>query len=456
MSLRNISPTQILRSEIGKHRATFGSSLIGIAATALLIFFYSRDIAITAIILGGLLTCIVASVLLSRIMFAVLSRIQQRLRSYWRLGAANLQRQRAFTTLQIFIFACVALLLTVLFQVRTNLLQNWQPLIDETPNHFLFNIFEDELDEIKSHLSERNISLNTFYPMSRGRFTHIGDTPIKERIIEGEARNNYQRELNLTWSETLGDDNKITAGEWFTSNDETLVSVEQEYAEGLGLKLGETLRFSVAGREFEAKLSSIRTVEWDSMNPNFFMIFNQPIADDFASNWITSFYLEKENKHILNTLTRNFPTISLVELDQTLDLVKSIVSRVSMAVEFILILVGIASLLVLLTSVHATLDERLRESALLRSFGAERKFVQRVLLVEFASIGLISGLFATGAAEVCLYYIQVKLFNTTYSPTISMWFITPLLSTLVISAIGYVSTVSTTHVPPAQALRQQS
>jgi putative ABC transport system permease protein len=470
LSLKQISPTQILRSESGKYQSTLVSSLLGISATVLLILFYSRDWLISGILLLGLFACVLISLLLSSLMFVGINKAQSNFRSHWRLGLANLQRQRSFTTLQVFIFACVALLLTVLFQVRTSLLQNWKPLLDDTPNHFMFNVFEGDLEGIKDYFVAENISMNTFFPMSRGRFTHINDIPVKERIIPGEDINDYERELNLTWSRTMSADNKIVSGEWWQLAEkvgnvnegnadehqkELLVSAEKEYAEGLGLELGDQLRFSIAGREFVATLSSIRSVRWDSMNPNFFMIFNQPIADNFAANWITSFYLPKEQKNFLNQLSRTYPTISLIEVDQTLDLVKGVVSKVSIAIEFILLLVGIASILVLLTSVFATLDERLRESALLRSFGANRQFVQKVQLVEFASIGFLAGVFATIVAEICLYYIQTMVFRQPYSLSYSMWITTPLISTVVIALIGYLSTLSATHVPPSQALRQQ-
>ena len=454
LALRNVSPSQILRNEKDKLHSSLLSACIGVAATAGLIWLYSQSLNITVILLLGLSACIVISVLLSRVLYFCISRLQMRLHSYWRLGMANLQRQRAFTTLQIFIFSCVALLLNVLFQVRTDLLQNWQPLIDDTPNHFVFNIFEDELQQVQQYLEDENIRTTEFYPMSRGRFTRINDAPVEERIVPGESRTSYERELNLTWSRTLGEDNEIIAGRWFDEENELLVSAEEEYAAGLGLVVGETLHFSIAGREFHAKLHSIRSVKWDSMNPNFFMIFNQPIANNFASNWLTSFYLPKDRKHLLNALSRKFPTVSIVELDQTLDVVRDIVERVSMAIEFILILVGLASILVLLTSVYATLDERIRESALLRSFGAPRRFVQGVLLVEFATIGLVAGLFAAAVSELCLFYIQVEIFQSDYAPGIAMWFATPLLSAGLIAAIGYSATVSTTHVAPAQALRQ--
>lgn len=454
LSLRKISPTHILRTEAGKHRATLATAILGIFSTALLIYIYSSDIKVTFIIFACLCLCILISFVISHFLFAFLSRLQSSLRSYTRLGIANIKRQKTFTALQVFIFSCVAFLLSVLFQVRTNLLENWEPLIDETPNHFIFNIYDDDLDSIKTFLTENNISMGEFYPMSRGRLIEIGDTEIKDRIDRKKSRNNYRRELNLTWSKTLGKDNKILEGAWFGDSNEMQVSAEEEYASGLGLKIGETLRFSIAGREVQATLASIRSVEWDSMNPNFFMIFNQAIADDFAANWITSFYLHQDDKQLLNTLATQYPTITIMELDQTLNLVKNIVSRVSMAVEFILILVAMASILVLLTGIYSTLDERLRESALLRSFGAKRSFVQRVLLVEFSTIGIIAGLFASIAAEVCLYYIQTDLFNSTYSPNLVMWLVTPLLSMLIISTIGYWATVNTTHVPPAQSLRR--
>ncbi len=458
LTLKSIAPAQILRQEKNKGNAILISVVCGVLATALLIGFYSLDIYITAILFGAMLLCVAASALTAKILLKLTKTIQNKLRGYWRVGLSNLQRQKQFTALQIFVFASVVLLVAVLSQLRTSLVEQWQPQMAETPNHFVFNIFHDELALIQNTFSEAEVNVSEYYPMSRGRVVKINGQSLKERIIPDMQRSDYERELNLTWSETLGKDNRIDAGAWWPDdrNSQLSVSAEYNYALGLGLKLGDTITFSVAGREFSAELKSIRRVKWDSMNPNFYMIFDRPIADNFAANWITSFYLPSSEKAFLNKLLADHPTISLIELDQTIAAVQEILNHVTMAIEFILMLVLGASILVMLTSIQATVSERRRESALLRSFGANRSFVQQVLIVEFASIGLLAGIFASAGAEACLYFVQVKLFE--FEPHIhwQIWAIAPALTTVLVAAIGYAATVGVTHETPLHVLRTQT
>lgn len=464
LALKNVAPLQIWKQASSKYLALKSNILLGLIAVAGLIFFYTDNVTITLILLAGIAACVVCSGLLSTLILNTTKKLQATLSGVWRLGLANLQRQRALTGLQIFVFSSISLLLLVLIQVRTDLIETWKPQLENTPNHFVFNIFSNELDGIKQAFDENGLKPSAFYPMSRGRLVSINGEDIKTKI-KSESRSNYRRELNLTWSDTLGRDNKVVSGLWWhelanadtTENPtELLVSAEQEYAEGLGLELGDQLTFSVAGQTVEATLSSIRTVEWESMNPNFYMIFNQAIAGGFSANWITSFYLAPENRLALSGISQAYPTISIIDLEQTLDQVKSVASRVSMAVEFILLLVLSASLLVILTSIKSSIDERLRETALLRSFGASRQFTQRVILIEFAVIGLLAGVFASAGAELSLYFIQTRLFDMPYQVSTFMWLYAPVASTLIIAGAGYLATVSTTHVPPSQALRNHA
>jgi len=461
LALKNVTPMQIWKQASSKYLALRANIVLGLIAVAGLIFFYTENTTITLILLAGIGACILLSTLLSALVLNTTKKIQARLSGVWRLGLANLQRQRALTGLQIFVFSSISLLLLVLIQVRTDLIETWKPQLENTPNHFVFNIFSNELDGIKQAFDEKGLQPSAFYPMSRGRLISINGEDIKNKI-KSESRSNYRRELNLTWSDTLGADNKIVSGEWWhelkQQNDaqELLVSSEQEYAEGLGLELGDQLTFSVAGQTVQATLSSVRSVEWESMNPNFYMIFNNAIADGFSANWITSFYLAPESRSALTSISQAYPTISIIDLEQTLNQVKSVASRVSMAVEFILLLVLSASLLVILTSIKSSIDERLRETALLRSFGASRQFTQRVILIEFAVIGILAGFFACAGAELSLYFIQTKLFDMPYQVSTVMWIYAPIASTLIIAGAGYLATVATTHVPPSQALRNHA
>lgn len=458
LSLKHVSPIRVLKQVQGRFLALKTNVVLGILCLGLLLLIYSQSLLLSAILLLSVCACIVLCSLFSLFILGLSKKLQSKLTGEWRIGLGNLQRQRALSGLQIFVFANIALLLLVLFQVRTNLIDEWKPQLERTPNHFVFNIFSSELEAVKAHLKNASIQTNSFYPMSRGRLIEINAVPIKDKILD-KSRNNYKRELNLTWSSAMGDDNKIVVGEWWSpsqttaSPKELLVSAEQEYAEGLGLALGDILTFSIAGKEIDAKLASIRSVEWDSMNPNFFMIFNRAIAQDFAANWITSFYLDSDKQEKINQFSRRFPTVSLIELDQTLKQIKEVTTKVLMAVEFILLLVLSSSLLVVISSIKSSIDSRLKETALLRSFGASRRFTQRITLIEFASVGFIAGIFASAGAELSLYLIQTKLFESSYSFNGWMWIYAPIVSTLIIAFTGYLATVSTTHVPPMRALK---
>lgn len=458
VALKTVTPMQIWKQPSSRFQALRTNILLGFIAVGLMLYFYSKNSVITAVLLASIAACVACSTVFNIGILTFTRRVQNRLHGIWRLGLANLQRQRALTGLQIFVFSTITLLMLVLLQVRTNLIETWKPQLENAPNHFVYNIFSDELDDFKSALQEAQLEPSAFYPMVRGRLVEINGQAIKERILE-KSRNNYRRELNLTWSAELGSDNKIRQGQWWPEqkpDDQLLVSAEKEYAEGLGLQIGDQLRFSIAGTEIDARLASIRSVEWDSMNPNFYMIFSKPVSELFSANWVTSFYVDSDARNSINQLAARFPTVSIVDLDQTLAQIKAVATRVSMAVEFILVLVLLASLLVVLSSISSSMDERLKETALLRSFGAPRRLVQKIIVVEFSVIGLVAGLFACLGAEISLYFIQTRIFEMNYHFSYWMWLYAPIASTVIIVTSGYLATVATTHVSPIKALRERN
>ena len=456
LQLKSLAPSVILKNHKHVTQHPGISIIIGCLSGLAMILFYSNSVPITLTLGLGIFICVLFSTLSSFLFLYGLKLLNSRTRSYWRLGMANLRRNTSHTALQIFVFASVGMLILILYELRTGLINDWKPSLEKAPNHFVFNIFGDELESIKTAFEQNDIVTSSFYPMSRGRVISVNNIPIEERIIPEKQRTNYERELNLTWSRSLGEDNSIIAGKWWSAdqNDTLLVSAEKDYAEGLDLKLGDVLTFSIAGQSFTAELKSIRQVQWDSMNPNFYMIFDQAIGNGFSENWITSFYLAPDEKAFVNQLLAQFPTISLIELDQTLALVKDVSKKLSLAVEFILFLVLAAGCLVLISSTLSTIDERTQESALLRSFGAPRSFLQRLLFVEFGLVGLCAGVFACIGGQLSLYYIQAKVFEMPYTPHLWLIVLTPFISVIMVTAVGYASTIGTTFIAPMKTLRQ--
>lgn len=460
LSLRQVPPAKVLRANVddgllGKMQST----AIGSFAVILLIYWYSQNLVITGVLsLGGAL-CLVGVWFFANLLVKLSRNFSVRFNTNWRLGFANLQRHRQSNTLQIVIFSVLLMLLFVMTITRTGLLAQWEKQIPENaPNHFAFNIFPNERVALEKLFEEQSISSQPFYPMVRGRVVRINDEEMKARAEEAENNMNYVRELNLTWSTTLGNDNKITDGSWWQDVDSTelLVSAEQEYAKGLNIGIGDTLAFSIAGQEVTAKVTSLRSVQWDSMNPNFFMIFNKPLLDGSTANWMTSFHLSGDQKIFLNELARAFPTISVVELDQMLNQVRGIIRQVSLGVEFILVLILTAGVLVLITSIQATLDSRMQESAILRTLGARLKLVTTILLIEFCSLGFLAGLLATIGAEVMLYLLQTRMFDLGWSPHFLLWLCGPFIGALLIGAIGWASTRKVVLTPPLVVLRNYS
>ncbi len=456
LSLRKVPPAAVLRQ--GAANAIVSPKiavLIGFLSITALILTFSKSVSITLIIGLGSIASLGGGILLAWLLLGLGKYAAAALGNSWRLGIANLRRHKGFNSLQIVIFSSLIMLLLVLIDARTNLIRQWQDqLPDETPNHFIFNVFNDEKQQVESLLEQQGLEITPFYPMMRGRIIEINGEPIKPRIESSESRMNYERELNLTWSKKLGEDNQILAGEWHGDKTDTLlVSAEAEYAKGLKLAIGDTLTFSIAGQAVNATVGSFRSVKWDSMNPNFFMIFNQSILNNKATNWLTSLYIPPERKDLLNQLTRQIPTVTVLEIDQMINQVRDIISQVSLAIEFVLGLVLAAGLLVLITSIQATLDIRYQESAILRTLGAKRSLVNKVLLIEFSSLGFMAGLLGVIGAQISLYFLQTRVFNLEFSINPILMIVGPLFGSLLIGSIGWLSTRKVTHQPPLNVLR---
>ena len=462
LSLRRVLPVEILRGTTDKMIKAYQANGLGFLAIILLIFLYSRDLTMTLLLTAAGVACLAGVFILSLAAIKISKRVNRLVDYSWRIGINNLARRRQANAIQVMIFAILLFLIATLVAVRTHLIQQWQnQLPPQAANHFVFNIYEDDIEDIAAFFLQEGIRHSPFYPMTRGRVLDINGIPAATLAEQYNKDNiNYERELNLTASLTLGEDNNILQGVWWPETGELsnktspwLISVEQAYAKGLNIQLGDTVTLSLAGQQIKAKVHSIRSVEWDSMNPNFFIIFNKPIAKQFGANWLTSFYLDSGNKPFINRLAKRYPTVSIIELDQTLDQIRGIIDKITRAIEFILLLVTLSGLLVLITSIQATLDSRLKESAILRTLGASKALVRKTLIVEFACLGLLAGLLAIVGTEIALYFLQTQTFKLNYAPFPLLWPIVPLVGMVFIGTIGWLYTKHVVNTSPMPILR---
>ena len=230
--------------------------------------------------------------------------------------------------------------------------------------------------------------------------------------------------------------------------------MEDDYADRLGAKIGDVMEFDVGqGRLMEATVQSLRTVRWDNMQPNFFIIFSPGSLEGMGGTYLSTALMEQEQKALINGLLQQFPTIVVIEIDALIQQIQNIIAQVTSAIELIAFLVLACGALVLLACVTATLDERFRENAILRTLGAGRRLILSSLLIEFASIGLIAGIIATIGSETSLYYLQTRVFQQDFNLHYWVWLAGPLIGMVVIGVLGVLATRRVVNTSPLTVLR---
>ena len=223
--------------------------------------------------------------------------------SIWRLALSNLWRRKKPSLIQMVGFSGAIALLMIMTVVRTSLVDEWRwQLAEDAPNHFLVNVAAYELEGVKNLVDQRELETAGWYSMVRGRITHLNNQLPSEVAKDGHE--SLRRELNLSWTSDLPEGNKIIQGQWWGTGNESTnnlapVSLEEELLHELGLAIGDTVRFSVGGLSFDAVITSTRSLNWDSMTPNFYFLFPEGYLEDYPRTHMTSLYIPSEDKLLI-------------------------------------------------------------------------------------------------------------------------------------------------------------
>lgn len=431
--------------------------LLPFSALFALLIMFSGDAKLSiALLLGGL---IVALILLGlgRLFMNAGRSMGSRAGKAWHLAMANLRRRASENSVQLVSFTIAIKLLLLILVMKNSLIDDWQQqLPDNTANRFLVNITQQQVTSVGEFIDQNNIQASEFYPVVRGRLSSINDEKLIKQVTKEEnkasdnGRRGVGRELNLTWRQTLPDKNIITQGQWWSENDtETLsvnkteslgqVSVEQTLAKRLEIKLGDVLIFQIGSDQVEVPVTSIRKVDWQSLQPNFYMIFNTKVLADFPATYISSLYVKPEKTLDLQLFLNQYPTISMIDVDAMIGQLRSVIDQVSVAIEFILVLVVLAGSLVLVAQVQASMEEREREIAILRTLGAKGSLLRASVLYEFFALGAIAGTMASAAMELAVFVLQTQVFNMEASLHPLYWLLGIFVGAGFVGSIGYIS-----------------
>ncbi|MDT8879715.1 FtsX-like permease family protein [Halomonas saccharevitans] len=489
LRLKRVSALKVLRRELDPLPPS-AWLVVGFAALVFggLLWLYSGDPGLAAgLLLGGL---VMLAVLwgLGGMLLALVLRATARLPreggkaegliTAVRLGGQQLARRRRASLGQLLAFSVTFFAVAMIALVRGDLLSTWQAQLPaDTPNHFAINIQPQERDAFETALAGAADARSALYPMVRGRISAI-DGEIPQEVVPAESRgdNALRRELNLTWRETLPEGNRVVAGQWFaagepsgwldevaaeprsaadaSSADDSAVpiSVEDGLAARLGLDLGDHLTFTIGSNEVIGEVTSLRSLDWESFRPNFYVIFPPGVLERFGHSFITAFHLGDDDRDLLRELVREFPGVTLLDVEAILGQVREVLTQVTRAVELVLGFVLLAGISVLYASLTASLPVRAHESGLLRVFGAGNRLLSRMQAAEFAVLGFASGLMGALLAELAAAGIYLAWFDLAPRFHWGLWLTLPLAGAVLIGVIGHLLSRGLRRQAPAASL----
>ncbi|HUQ28061.1 MAG TPA: FtsX-like permease family protein [Usitatibacter sp.] len=457
LRLRNVSTLRVLRRDMAAAEPLSAAAFVlGLAALSALIVWQAGDVKMGSIALGGFAAALAVAAVAGYAMIRLVARMRGAATGPWRYGLANLRRRTGASLVQIMALGLGLMAMLMLTLVRTELISRWQQSMPPNmPNRFAINIQSDQLAGVNAYFGELGMKTPDLYPMVRGRLLSVNDRSLAAGDFKDErARRLAEREFNLSWMERIRPDNKVVAGAfWTPDSTEPQFSMEEGIAKTLGIKVGDTLTFDVAGSKFSAKATSLRKVDWDSFKPNFFVIASPQLLKSYPASWITSFHLPGGREEVVTNLVKRFPNVSVIDLSAIMAQVQRITDQVSRAVEFVFLFAIAAGLVVLFAAIVSTQDERVFEGAILRTLGANRRQLMILQLAEFLTIGLLAGTIASAGAVALSMVLSDRVLGVPYDFRWGLPLAGIAIGGIGVALAGLAGTRRVVASPPLQTIR---
>ena len=456
LRLKNVPAVRVLRREQARSASALAAYAIGAAVLSALLVWQAGDTRLGVTVAGGFAVAVAVFFVVAWGVLRLLSRpsLTRRLRSRRvRFGLASLARHARSNALQVAALAVGLTAVLLLTFTRNDLIEAWRRSAPpDAPNRFLLGVQQDQAAPVKAFLAARGVGDFELYPMIRGRLTAVNGRPVNEAdYTEERAKRLVEREFNLSYMERAPSHNVLTSGQWFSGAKE--LSVEEGIAQRLGWKLGDELTWSVGGEAFSARITSMRKLRWDSMKVNFFVITPPALLAAFPANYISAFRIEPGHEKVLNELNAAFPNVTVVDVAAAVRQAQGAIDQLVRAVQFIFLFSLAAGLLVLYSALVATEDERRREAAVMRVYGASRAQVTGTQRAEFLAMGLVAGLLATLGAAAIGQLLARRVFELDLPPSAALWLAGPLAGLVLLSLNAWLSSRKVLRASPALTLR---
>ena len=422
LQLAQVPPLRVIRRDVGNLKpASLAVLGIGVAGFAALLLAASSDITLGLIAVGGFAAAVLVFAALSWLAVQLLRRsVNEATAPRWMvLATRQIAARPAYAVVQVSALAVGLLALVLLVLLRTDLISSWRKATPpNAPNRFIINVMPDQGTAFRKVLQEAGVASYDWFPMIRGRLVAInGKAMSPDDFVDDRAKRMVDREFNLSNSASLPQHNQVVAGKW-ADNEPGSISVEESIATTLNLKLGDSLRFDIGGIPVDARITSLRKVDWGSMRANFYVLYPVANLPDLPTTYMSAFKAPAI-KGFDNALVRDFPNITSVDVSATLQQIQRVLDQVIRAVEFLFGFTLAAGLVVLFAAITATREERAREFAIMRAVGAQGRLLRQVQRAELAGVGLLAGLLASVVAMAVGWGLAKYVFG--FEWTASAW-----------------------------------
>ncbi|WP_044528318.1 ABC transporter permease, partial [Herbaspirillum sp. B65] len=457
LQLRNVPHNRVIRRDQGAPQAlTVASYVLGTLVFSGLLLWQAGDLKLGLLTIAGFLGGFGLFALLAWLCLRALRALRGLVdRQSWRFAIDGLQRRPAAAVMQVVALGLGLMALLLLTVIRGDLVGAWrQATPADAPNRFIINIQPDQRQAVQHALRQGGVQDVALYPMIRGRLVQINGRAITAADYqEDRAKRLVDREFNLSTMPDIPPGNGIVAGRWYDDS-KPEASVERGLAQTLGIKLGDRLQFDIAGQLVEAPVTSLRKLEWGSLRVNFFVILNPTLMRDTPQSWITAVHLTPAQEALGNTLTRDFPNLTVVDIGSVLRQIQEVVGQVIAAVEFLFLFTLCSGVLVLYAALAGSQDERVREAGLLRALGATRQELSSAQRIEVLLVGSLAGLLAASGAAAIGWALAHYVFNFDWSFSPLVWVAGMGLGAACSALGGWAGLRHVLRRPPLQTLRE--
>ncbi|WP_430461271.1 ABC transporter permease [Thalassolituus sp. LLYu03] len=456
LPLSRVTPLRVLRRDLEPVPLSgWLISALALAALTLLLWAFTQDpwLSVGLMLGGSVLVLLMLAALHGLIRLARQWLARRELPLALRFAWQHISRNSRQSAGQILAFALTAMVMLVIASLRSDLLADWQASLPEkAPNVFALGIQDDERDAFRQSLQAAGLQHEKLYPMVPGRLLSINGESVQTLKVADDPAIN--RDLALTSDAELPASNRVVDGDWADIvGGQGQVSVEVRLARRLGIRMGDELTFSAGGQTFSAVVSSLRQVDWGAMTPNFYMMFSADVLAQVPAAYLTSFYVPGGQQATLTQLIRDYPGITLLDMQAVIGQIQGVLQQVTLAVELILLFVLAAALLVMLASLVAGLPERLREGAIIRTLGGSRALLRRAQTSELMLIGALAALLALSGAEAVCAGLYMGLLDIPYHSLGWVWLWLPPLAAVLLAVPGLLLMRRTVQVAPLTVLR---